>query len=198
MYNWPNDHPIGSKQSFLNVIKYFNQNNRKVLSGQKICVLEIGTYTGVSLINIINMIPNSDGIGVDKWCSYTRDNLSENIETLEVKKSFYKNINKFGLQYRITGLNDDSTSALINFIQNKKVFDFIYIDGSKLLLDCYNDLVLAWHILERDGIIVINDYLYKKDSILEGPIEGVKHFLETYQGKYKILDKNYSVFLQKL
>jgi hypothetical protein len=198
MYNWPNDYPIGSKQSFLNVIKHFNQNNRKVLYGQKIGVLEIGTYTGVSLINIINMIPNSDGIGVDKWRSYTRDNLSENIETLEVKKSFYKNINKFGLQYRITGLNDDSTSALINFIQNKKVFDFIYIDGSKLLLDCYNDLVLAWHILERDGIIVINDYLYKKDSILEGPFECVKHFLETYRGKYKILEKNYSVFLQKL
>jgi len=198
MYNWPNDYPIGSKKQFLNVIQYFNKNHIKVLSGQKIDVLEIGTYTGISLINIINMIPNSFGIGVDKWNSYNGDNLSENIEALEIKKSFYKNINKFGLQYRINGLNEDSTSALINFIENKKTFDFIYIDGSKLLLHCYNDLVLAWHILEMGGIIVINDYLYKKDSILEGPFEGVKHFLETYQGKYKILDKNYSVFLQKL
>jgi predicted O-methyltransferase YrrM len=132
------------------------------------------------------------------WTSYNENNLLENIDILEVEKSFYNNIHIFGLQDRIIGIKQDSTNALINFIQNKKMFDFIYIDGSHLLLDCYSDLVLAWTILEKDGIIGIDDYLYKKDSILDSPFEAVNHFLKRYEGKYKLLHKGYRVFLQKL
>lgn len=199
MYNWTNDVPIGHKQSFLDVIQYFNKTYKKILSDEKIHVLEIGTYTGISLINIVSMIPNSSGIGVDMWASYNENNLLENMDTLEVEKSFYKNINTCGLRYRITGLKQDSTNALINFIQNKKVFDFIYIDGSHLLLDCYSDLVLAWTILEKDGILAIDDYLYKKDSsILHSPFEAVNHFLKRYETKYQLLHKGYRVFLQKI
>jgi tetratricopeptide (TPR) repeat protein len=198
MYNIINDFTIGNKQSFLDIIQYFNDTYTKVLSGEKINVLEIGTYAGISLINIINMIPNSNGIGVDKWSSSNGNLLLENIEALEVEKSFYKNINTFGLQYRITGLKQDSTYALISFLQKKQTFDFINIDGSHLLLDYYSDLVLAWHTLEKNGIIVINNYLYKKNYILQSPFEGVNHFLKCYQGKYKLLDKNHRIFLQKL
>lgn len=198
MYNWTNDLPFGHKQPFLDVIKYFNKTYTKVLSSEKIDVLEIGTYAGISLINIINMIPNSNGIGVDMWSSYNENNLLENIDVLEVEKSFYKNINTYGLQDRITGLKQDSTNALINFIQNKKTFDFIYIDGSHLLLDCYSDLVLAWVILEKNGIFAIDDYLYKMDTILDSPFEAVNHFLKRYKDKYNLLHKGYRVFLQKL
>jgi len=195
MYNWTNDLPFGQKQIFEEVIDYFNQNYPK---NEKINVLEIGTYTGVSLINIINRIPNSYGIGVDMWSSYNENNLLENIDTLQVEKSFYKNISTFGLQNRISGLKQDSTNALLTFIENKKMFDFIYIDGSHLLLDCYSDLVLAWHILEKGGIIAIDDYLYKKESILDSPFEAVNHFLKRYHGKYKLLHKSYRVFLEKI
>jgi hypothetical protein len=198
MYNWTNDLPMGSKQQFLNIIQYFNQTYRKVLSGDKIKILEIGTYTGISLINIIIMIPNSNGIGVDKWSSYNENNLLENMDTLNVEKSFYKNIHTFGLQDRITGLKEDSTNALISFIKNKNMFDFIYIDGSHLLLDCYSNLILAWNVLEKGGIIAIDDYLYKKDTILYSPFEAVNHFLKCYEGKYNLLNKGYRVFLQKI
>jgi hypothetical protein len=198
MYNWTNDLSLGDKQTFLDIIQYFNKTYKKILSGEKINVLEIGTYTGTSIINIVNQIPNSNGIGVDTWSSYNENNLLENMDALEVEKSFYKNINTCGLRYRITGLKQDSTNALINFIQNKKKFDFIYIDGSHLLLDCYSDLVLAWVILEKDGIIAIDDYLYKKDSILDSPFEAVNHFLKRYEGKYHLLHKEYRVFLQKI
>ena len=144
------------------------------------------------------MIPNSNGIGVDKWSSYNENNLLENIDELEVEKSFYKNIDTFGLRDRITGLKEDSTNALISFIKNKNMFDFIYIDGSHLLLDCYSDLILAWNVLEKGGIIAIDDYLYKKDTILDSPFEAVNHFLKCYEGKYNLLDKGYRVFLQKI
>jgi tetratricopeptide (TPR) repeat protein len=198
MYNWTNDLPTGHKQSFLDVIQYFNQNYKKVLLGKHIKVLEIGTYAGISLINIINLIPNSLGVGVDKWSSYSENNFLENMDALEVEKSFNSNVRTFGLQDRIAGLKEDSTTVLIDFIENHQTFDFIYIDGSHLLLDCYIDLVLAWKILSKDGIMGIDDYLYKKNSILDSPFEAVNHFLKCYEGKYKLLHKGYRVFLQKL
>jgi predicted O-methyltransferase YrrM/tetratricopeptide (TPR) repeat protein len=198
MYNWTNDLPYGHKQYFLDVLQYFNQTYPKVLSKEKINVLEIGTYTGVSLINIINAIPNSVGIGVDMWSSYNENKLLENMDSLGVEKSFYKNISSFGLENRITGIKSDSTDALTKFLKDGTIFDFIYIDGSHLLLDCYSDLVLAWIILEKHGIIAIDDYLYKVESMLDSPFEAVNHFLKRYEGKYKLLHKGYRVFLQKI
>jgi hypothetical protein len=198
MYNWTNDLPYGHKQYFLDVLQYFNQTYPKALLREKINVLEIGTYAGVSLINIINAIPNSHGIGVDMWSSYNENNFLENMDALGVEKSFYKNICTFGLENRITSIKSVSTDALIKFIKDGSTFDFIYIDGSHLLLDCYSDLVLAWVIIEKGGILAVDDYLYKKDSILDSPFEAVNHFLKQYEGKYKLLHKDYRVFLQKL
>ena len=119
------------------------------------------------------------------------------MDALSVEKSFYKNISTFRLQDRITGFKRDSTDALARFFKNGLTFDFIYIDGSHLLLDCYSDLVLAWLILEKDGILAIDDYTYKIGSILDSPFEAVNHFLKRYEGKYKLLHKGYRVFLEK-
>ncbi len=198
MYNWTNDLPVGHKQIFLDILQYFNKTYPKVLTSENISILEIGTYTGISLINIINKISNSYGIGVDMWLSYNENNLLENMDSLGIEKSFYKNINTFGLQDRIKGIKSDSTDALTGFIKSGTIFDFIYIDGSHLLLDCYSDLVFAWVILEKNGILAIDDYTYKMDSILDSPFEAVNHFLKRYEGKYKLLHKGYRVFLQKL
>lgn len=198
MYNWTNDLPYGHKQYFLDVLQYFNETYPKALLREKINVLEIGTYAGVSLINIINAIPNSVGIGVDMWSSYNENNLLENMDALGVEKSFYKNISTFGLENRIKGVKSDSTDALTKFLRDGLIFDFIYVDGSHLLLDCYSDLVLAWVILEKNGIIAIDDYTYKVESMLDSPFEAVNHFLKRYEGKYKLLHKGYRVFLQKI
>lgn len=198
MYNWTNDLPQGEKQIFLDVLHHFNQTYPKAVERKKIDVLEIGTYTGVSLIHIINAIPNAMGTGVDMWSSYNENNLLENMDALGVEQSFYKNVRTAGLTDRIKGLKSDSTDALSTFLKEGRRFDFIYVDGSHLLLDCYSDLVLAWFLLEQDGILAIDDYLYKHDSILESPFEAVNHFLKRYQGKYKLLHKSYRVFLQKV
>jgi hypothetical protein len=66
------------------------------------------------------------------------------------------------------------------------------------MLDCYLDLILSWKILNNGGILAIDDYTYKMDSVLDSPFEAVNHFLKCYEGKYKLLHKGYRVFLQKL
>jgi predicted O-methyltransferase YrrM len=195
MYNWTNDLPQGARDIFLKIIDYFNINH----IDKKTTILEIGTYTGISLINIIKLIPNSIGYGLDKWENYEENELLTHINSLQVEQSFYNNVHNEGLTHRIFGIKSSSTDKLFEFIKHKVYFNFIYVDGSHLLLDCYTDLVLSWHILEKGGIIVIDDYLYKQDdNILHSPFEAVNHFFKVFEGNYKILNIGYRIFLEKI
>ena len=115
----------------------------------------------------------------------------------KIESSYYKNINLEGLTERIKGIKNNSTNQLFKFIEDKIVFDFIYIDGSHLLLDCYTDIVLAWKMLEKGGIMGIDDYTYKKKTILESPFEAINHFLKKYVNEYRLIHKGYRVFIEK-
>jgi hypothetical protein len=198
MYNWTNDIPIGSKQIFLNMIEHFNNNYLKVKFNNKIKILEIGTYTGTSLIELVKLIPNSTGIAVDKWSSYNENDLLKVVDNYKIKESFYKNIKKAMLEDKIMGIQIESTTALLEYIKLDSKFDFIYIDGSHMLLDCYTDLVLAWQILDKKGVLVIDDYLYNRGDLLNSPYEAVNYFLKLFQDQYKVLNIDYRVFLEKL
>ena len=199
MYNWTNDLPVGHKQYFLDAIDYFNNNYAKVLNRVTPKILEIGTYTGISLINIVKLIPNSIGFGIDKWTNYDEIELLENMDELQIESSFYKNISMEGLEERIKGIKGDSNKILFQMIMNKEMYDFIYIDGSHLSFDCYSDLILSWEILVKGGLMAIDDYLYNdKGPVVNSPFEGVNHFLKKYEGKYNLLHKGYRVFLEKL
>ena len=204
MYNWTHDLPQGHKQYFLGVIDYFNTNYKKKLSknGETLIkVLEIGTYTGISLINILSLITNSVGVGVDMWSNYTEtgvDGLHNNITNLEVEKSFHNNVKLAGMSERVKAVKGDSIEILMNMIKSDDKYDFIYVDGSHLALDCYCDLLLSWELLNVGGVFAIDDYLYTQNTSFESPFEGVNRFLQKYEGKYKILHKNYRVFLEKL
>jgi len=198
MYNWTNDLPEGSKKIFKDILQKFVSSYLKIQFQKQINVLEIGTYSGISLIEIIKCIPNSFGIGLDLWSNYDENILLTNINNLKVKDSFHKNIKTAGLENRIKSIQSDSKTALIQFIKDGVKFDLIYVDGSHLLLDVYVDLVLSWEILEKGGYLIIDDYLYKYDDTLKSPFEAVNHFLKLYKDKYNILLLGYRVFLEKI
>jgi hypothetical protein len=200
MYNWTNDTPPGSKEIFVKVIEYFNKNYEKDNDDEPINVLEIGTYTGISLINIIKLIPNSVGYGVDLWSSYNENDLLSNIGNLKIELSFYKNIKTEGMKGRVFGIKGDSSKVLMDMVVKNNMHDFIYVDGSHLMLDCYLDLILSWKILNKGGILAIDDYTYNIDDTdkLASTFEVVNHFLKKYESEYNLLNKGYRVFLQKI
>jgi hypothetical protein len=180
MYNWTNNIPLGSRQDFLNIINYFNSKHQPFLKNKKIKILEIGTYSGISLINIIKNIPNSIGYGIDKWENYNENKLLENVDNLKVQQSFYHNAKVEGVLDRIIPICGSSHEELIKLVKTNQIFDFIYIDGSNLLLDVYSDLILSWELLSNGGILIIDNYSYDSDdlNILISPFEGVNHFLK--------------------
>ena len=85
----------------------------------------------------------------------------------------------------------------LNNINKLEKFDIVYVDGSHRLVDCYTDLILSWELLEHNGMMIIDDYLFNKQNILESPYEAINEFLKKYNNEFTILHKNYRVFLLK-
>jgi len=217
MYGWYSDLPAGSKQTFVTVLQQFHTLYAEKRESVK--VLEIGSYTGMSLIHILQQIPNAIGHAVDIWCSYHEHNIINdtgvpelhNMDQLEVEKSFLENRYAAGLEKRMNGIKGDSHQVLTNMLLQHEQFDFIYIDGSHSSVDCYTDCYLAWKLLNKGGIMAIDDYLYncedhsipllkvKGDQHMEhSPYHGINHFLKKYKGEYRVIDIAYRVFLEKL
>jgi hypothetical protein len=219
MYGWYEDLPQGTnaKNIFELMLRYFN--NNYAVKKDKVKILEIGTYCGISLINIIKHISNSIGYGLDSWSNYNEKssvgdvNILKNIENLEVEKSFYKNIISFEMEDRIFGIKGDSHRLLIDMILNRvEKFDLIYIDGSHSSIDTYMDCYLSFNLLNKGGMLIIDDYMYNLedgsipilnikgdiDLVNHCPHQGINKFLERHKEDYKILNMSYRVFLEKL
>jgi predicted O-methyltransferase YrrM len=202
MYNWAHDLPKGTnaKAKFEGVIQHFLATN--ITSSIK-QILEVGTFAGTSLIEIVKRIPNSFGTGIDRWANYNEDNIDIllNIEKNKIEQIFYQNIVNSGMTDRIKDIKGDSSDVLLDLYKQGQIYDFIYVDGSHKCLDVFLDLMLSWKILKKGGILAIDDYMYHYDRVklepYEYPLEGVNHFLNKYKNEFTVLDKGYRVFLQK-
>ena len=86
------------------------------------------------------------------------------------------------------------------FKQNKKTYDFIYIDGSHEYLQVKKDSINGWKCLDIGGIMIFDDYkmctLYTDDGI--GAKPAIDEFLKTYEGEYELLLKKYQVIVKRL
>jgi glycosyltransferase involved in cell wall biosynthesis/predicted O-methyltransferase YrrM/tetratricopeptide (TPR) repeat protein len=218
MLNWTHDLPAGqgARATFEKVLRFFVNNNKS--ANPK--VLEVGTYAGTSLIEIIKQIPNSQGTAIDIWESYdeideaklvnkdilnnykirTSLNVLKTIKENNIEELFYSNIKTVGLEDRITAIKGKSAEILMNMIQQNEMFDFIYVDGSHKCLDVAIDLCLGWQLLRNGGIMAIDDYLYSLETnwgtnVLDYPYHAVNHFLESHKNEFIVLEKGYRVFL---
>jgi hypothetical protein len=143
------------------------------------------------LINIVHRIPHSVAIAADQWKTYILD-------LTGIEETFHKNVASVGMQERIVAKKGDSFDVLSSMLVSGDFFDFIYVDGSHMCLDCYADIMLAWKILNKGGILAIDDYPYLKENMLESPFEAVNHFMKKYKFEMKILNIGYRVFLEKI
>lgn len=87
----------------------------------------------------------------------------------------------------------DSKKALTQLHEQKKDYDFIYIDGDHSADGVFNDAVLAWGLLRSGGVMLFDDYEYE----IEPTKEGINRFLISYDGQYEIVLKNYQLAVRK-
>jgi hypothetical protein len=221
MLNWTDDLPMGqgAKATFEKVIKHFVDFNKS----PEPRIMEVGVFAGTSLIEIVKRIPNSKATAVDRWDSYEEINVDKmknkeilknpefakaldclsTIKERKIEDIFHQNVAVAGMQNRIRTLKGDSHAVLMDLVNQKAKFDFIYVDGSHKCLDVALDLFLSWQLLEKGGIMAIDDYLYtmEKDfdvNPLEYPYNAVNHFLDKYKKELVVLEKGYRAFIKKI
>jgi len=163
-------------------------------------VLEVGTYTGVTITNIADIFPNASCFAIDNFfleeneLQSCRDWAGQNFSLEDIKTAFL-----FNTEGRnITLIENDSTLALRDFINKEELFDFIYVDGSHTSLDTVLDIVLSWLLLDVGGILAIDDVLYiPPGHSNDTPRQAVECFLRKFNGEYTVLSSGYRLFLQK-
>ena len=192
MFNWTTDCPKGSEIIFRNILEMLRTNPKPK-------ILEVGTFAGTSISTMLDILPNAIATAIDNWTIEEKEleNCKKLVEKpitlVDVKKAFINNTNN-----RVTLIENDSTHALINLINKKENFDFIYVDGSHGSLDTILDITLSWLLLSSGGILGIDDYEYTPPNETNGkPKDAIDSFLKKFEGKYIILSKSYRIFLFK-
>ena len=66
------------------------------------------------------------------------------------------------------------------------------------ILFYYLDIEISFELLNKKGILIIDDVPYLKEQILESPYEAVIPFLKRNEGQYRILKNTYRLFLEKI
>lgn len=132
--------------------------------------LEIGSAWGVSTLAILGVHPHIDLTSVDPD-----------------RTKAYSEVKANGLSDRWQGIETRSGEFWKN---NDKTYDLIYIDGSHLFQDVYNDLFQAWEVLNKGGLLMVDDWTHKlnKDIDMDAkePIFGVSYALCCFIGEKNI------------
>jgi predicted O-methyltransferase YrrM len=192
MLNWTNDVPKGTKDSFIKALSLIPNNSK---------ILEIGTYAGESIIEMLKIVPESTAVVIDSWENYVEyDNvvnrqISVN-NSKQIEEEFYKNISSF--QNRIKVLKGKSCDKLLELLLNRETFNFIYVDASHKCLDVYFDAIIAWKLLKIGGIIAFDDYRFSQSDTLNSPYEAIEHFKKIFQNDFVVIKEDYRVYLKKI
>lgn len=197
MENWTHDLPKGHRKFFEEALRVANPKR----------ILEIGTYAGASLIEMLRLYPNAMGMAVDSWSDYhekdtIHNKLTQNMTKNNVEAIFYQNIKVANMERRVMVRKGDSIDHLLELYQEGEPFDFVYVDGSHTCLDCYVDMVLAWKLVASGGVLAVDDVLFHADKVRQGdllsyPLKAKEHFMEKYKGEYEVLSDQYRLFLKK-
>lgn len=113
-------------------------------------ILEVGTAVGFSSLLMSEYMP--------KECHITT--IERNDKRIEKAKA---NIAKAGREDRITLLEGDAADILEQLVEEKKSFDFIFMDAAKGQYINFLDNVFT--LLEQDGLLVSDNVLQDGDVV---------------------------------
>ena len=163
-----------SNRWFLNNFELFNfflpKNKNKNFN-----YLEVGCFEGLSSFYILSEYKNVNAFLLDIWSTPKNSELSQiNFELVE--SNFDKNL----FEFNFVKMKGDSVSSMKKLFNQKKSFDFIYIDGSHNGEDILSDAIEAFKILKDDGLIFFDDFLQHDENRNIQSYQGIEKFLDLY------------------
>lgn len=157
-------------------------------------ILEIGSFEGLSSVffadNLLDA-PGSTLTCVDPFLTID-DNDHKKWFIQNVEETFDYNISicKHPQKISVSKITSDKFFEI-----NTNTFNFIYVDGCHEPEFVKRDIENAFQILEKDGIMWMDDYLFGETRLIKAVID---NFLEKYNGQYDLLHKSYQIAIRKL
>ena len=145
--------------------------------------LEIGSYEGLSTLNILLNYSNSKVTAIDLWSQSNINSESLDVNFNEVEKRFDENLK----DYKFNKIKKDSVIALRGLLNKNVYFDLIYIDGSHNGEDILSDAIESYKLLNIGGIIIFDDVVNANQNISIQSYKGFEKFCEIYKKRLKIL-----------
>lgn len=164
-------------------------------------ILEIGSFEGRSTVWLAKNMLNKEGmiVCIDTWAGGEEHKVI-GMDLSIVEARFDHNVAVLKEEQPNTTVykkKGRSANELANLAEWTK-FDLIYVDGGHEARDCLSDAVMAWELLEKGGVMILDDYGWQDRPV--GPLHpkpAIDAFINFYYKELKVLFMNYQVALQK-
>ena len=156
-------------------------------------ILEIGTHEGRSAIWMLDNLcyhTNSTFTSIDP---YLAEDVTSPVSN-QTYENFLHNISLCLNKTKFIQYKDLSCNILPTLLEEKRLYDIIYIDGSHLMEDVLYDLKMSDSLLKSGGVILLDDIGYEKKDA--GPFGAVTKFLNE-NSSYKVILQEYQWMIQK-
>ncbi|MCW5910443.1 MAG: class I SAM-dependent methyltransferase [Cyclobacteriaceae bacterium] len=181
---------------FTNQIPYWYEVFKRlnISFNDRLNILEIGSFEGVSSVFLLHTFPNSKLTCVDTWQGADEH---QNLNMNKIEENFDQNTLPYGnrvTKYKGTSFNyfNDHDSS------NTELFDIIYVDGSHFFDDVLIDALKSFHLLKVGRIIIFDDYLWSayKDFSLN-PASAINSFYKSNSKRLRVLSVYHQIIMQK-
>jgi len=162
---------------------------QKPIDGNKVNkILEIGSFEGSSSVYLSDKLldnPESRMTCVDPFLE--DDTTTQFVDGNVTKKLFLDNISKSKNGHKVT-LKQMYYSDF--YKENDNTYNVIYIDGSHLVSDIEIDFVNCLKILEKGGIMWMDDYLWGDGVTIR---DAINRLYTEHQSKLRIIHQGYQI-----
>lgn len=164
--------------------------------GKPTAMLEIGCFEGRSTCWFLDNIlthPLSDITCIDTF-EGSAEHKELGVDFSDTYRRFIANV---GGRARVR--RGESWDVLRSLSANHHHYQLVYVDGSHEARDVLTDMVLAWGMLERGGVMVCDDYGWDRyPEPHRNPRLAIDSFLACFTGQYKLLHCGYQVILERI
>ena len=176
-----------------NISSWLHIFNKFSLFNKRLMALEIGSFEGRSSFFLLKNLKKINLTCVDTFKPFHELQKKDEKKFTKIYKNFKVNTSKYSERLRVV----KSTSSSF-FSKNKKNFDLIYVDGSHKYKDVLYDSNEAFKSLNKDGIIIFDDFLWLYEKNLRKTSTfALLNFLYENNNNLKILYSNYQLIIKK-